>query len=332
MSSSRMRALVYRRYGGPEVLEPTDVETPVAGDGQLLVRVRAVGLNQYDLHFLHGDPYIARPQMGTGLRKPRRPMILGSDVAGVVDAVGPNVTGFSVGDEVFGTVWLGGLADLVAVSAGAVAPKPAGLSFEQAAALPMAALTALQGLRDTGGLRAGQRVIVNGAAGGVGSFAVQLAKVLGASTVSGVCSAASSEMVRSLGADEVTDYKRQDFTRLNRRYDLLFDTAGNHSLRSLCKALEPGGTLVLVGAGGGRLFGPMAQILGAKLQSRFLSPRILTMFVQPKTVDLLFIKHLVEEGKLRPALDRSYQLAQAADALRHLETRHAHGKVVVAMS
>jgi NADPH:quinone reductase-like Zn-dependent oxidoreductase len=259
-------------------------------------------------------------------------MILGSDVAGVVEAIGPNVTGFCVGDEVFGTVWLGGLADLVAVSAGAVAPKPEGLSFEQAAALPMAALTALQGLRDTGGLRSGQRVIVNGAAGGVGSFAVQLARSLGASSVTGVCSAASSEMVRSLGADEVIDYERQDFTKQGRKYDLLIDTAGNRSLRSLCRALEPSGTLVLVGAGGGRLLGPMAQILGAKLQSRFLSPRILTMFVQPKTADLLFIKHLVEEGKLRAAVDRSYPLAQAADALRHLETRHAHGKVVVAMS
>jgi NADPH:quinone reductase-like Zn-dependent oxidoreductase len=332
MSSNRMRALVYRRYGGPEVLEPTDTETPVAGDGQILVRVKAVGLNPYDLHFLHGDPYIARPQMGTGLRKPRRPMILGSDVAGVVEAIGPNATGFCVGDEVFGTVWLGGLADLVAVSAGAVAPKPEGLSFEQAAALPMAALTALQGLRDVGGLRSGQRVIVNGAAGGVGSFAVQLAKALGASAVTGVCSAASSELVRSLGADEVIDYGREDFTRLGRRYDLLFETVGNRSLRSFCRALEPSGTLVLVGAGGGRVLGPMAQILGAKLQSRFLSPRILTMFVQPKAEDLLFIKHLVEEGKLRPAMDRSYPLAQAADALRHLETRHAHGKVVVAMT
>jgi NADPH:quinone reductase-like Zn-dependent oxidoreductase len=259
-------------------------------------------------------------------------MIPGSDVAGMVEAVGPNVAGFRVGDEVFGTVGLGGLADLVAVSASVVAPKPEGLGFEQAAALPMAALTALQGLRDVGGLRAGQRVIVNGAAGGVGSFAVQLARSLGASTVTGVCSAASSEMVRSLGADEVIDYEREDFTRLGRRYDLLIDTVGNHSLRSFCRALEPSGTLVLAGAGGGRLLGPLAQILGAKLQSRFLGPRVLTMFMQTKTEDLLFIKHLVEEGKLRPVIDRSYPVAQTADALRHLETRHAHGKVVVAMT
>src|ERR1035437_2787488 len=313
MSSNRMRALVYRRYGGPGVLEPTDTEAPVAGDGQILVRVRAVGLNQYDLHCLHGDPYIARPQMGTGLRKPRRPMILGSDVAGVVEAIGPNVTGFHVGDEVFGTVGLGGLADLVAVSAGAVAPKPTNIGFEQAAALPMAALTALQGLRDVGGLRSGQRVIVNGAAGGVGSFAVQLAKALGASSVTGVCSAASSEMVRSLGADEVIDYEREDFTKQSGRYDLLFDTVGNHSLRSFCRALEPGGTLVLAGGGGGGLLGPMAQILGAKLQSRFLGPRVLTMFAQTKAEDLLLIKHLVEEGKLRPALDRSYPLARSEE-------------------
>jgi NADPH:quinone reductase-like Zn-dependent oxidoreductase len=173
---------------------------------------------------------------------------------------------------------------------------------------------------------------VNGAAGGVGSYAVQLAKALGASAVTGVCSAASSELVRSLGADEVIDYEREDFTKQSGRYDLLFDTVGNHSLRSFCKALEPSGTLVLVGAGGGRLLGPMAQILGAKLQSRFLGPRVLTMFAQTKTDDLLFIKQLVEEGKLRPAIDRTYPLAQAAEALRHLETRHAHGKVVVAMS
>ena len=332
MSGERMRALVFRRYGGPEVLESTDVEPPVAGDGQILVRVRAVGLNPYDLHFLRGDPYVARPMMGLGLRKPRRPVILGSDVAGVVEAVGPNVTGFRVGDEVLGTVGLGGLADLVAVSAGAVAPKPTNIGFGQAAALPMAALTALQGLRDVGGLRSGQRVIVNGAAGGVGSFAVQLAKALGASAVTGVCSAASSEMVRSLGADEVIDYEREDFTKQGRRYDLLIDTAGNRSLRSLCRALEPSGTLVLVGAGGGRLLGPIAQILGARLQSRFLGPRVLTMFAQTKAEDLLLIKNLVEEGKLRAAIDRSYPLAQAADALRHLETRHAHGKVVVAMT
>jgi len=327
-----MRALVFRRYGGPEVLESTEVEPPVAGDAQVLVRVRAVGLNPYDLHFVHGDPYVARPMMGLGLRKPRRPVILGSDVAGVVEAVGQNVTGFGIGDEVFGTVGLGGLADLVAAPVSAFAPKPEGLGFEAAAALPMAAVTALQGLRDVGGLRSGQRVIVNGASGGVGSFAVQLARALGASSVTGVCSAASSELVRSLGADEVIDHAREGFTRLGRRYDLLLDTVGNHSLRAFCRALEPNGTFVLAGAGGGRLLGPMAQILGAKVQSRLLGPRVLTMFAQTKTEDLLIVKGLVEEGKLRPVIDRTYPLAQAADALRHLDTRHAHGKVVVAMN
>ena len=170
---------------------------------------------------------------------------------------------------------------------------------------------------------------MNGAAGGVGSFAVQLAKALGASSVTGVCSAASSELVRSLGSDEVIDYEREDFTNQSRTYDLLFDTVGNHSLRSFCRAIEPGGTLVLAGAGGGRLLGPMRQILGAKLQSRFLGPRVLTMFAQTKTEDLLFIKQLVEEGKLRPAIDRTYPLSEAAEAMRYLEGGHARGKIVI---
>jgi NADPH:quinone reductase-like Zn-dependent oxidoreductase len=324
-----MQAIVSRRYGSPDVLEVAQVDRPSAGKDEVLVRIRAAAINPYDLHFLRGEPLLMRPMMGLGLRKPARPTIIGSDVAGVVEAVGEGVTRFRPGDEVYATVGMGGFGELVAVREDVLALKPTGATFEEAAAVPMAATTALQGLRDVGCLRSGQTVLINGASGGVGSFAVQFARTLGAATVTGVCSTANLELVRFLGADRVIDYTAEDFTQGTERYDLVVDTVGNRSLRALCRAATRNGTVVIVGGGGGRALGPVAQILAAKLQSRFVAQRVMTMFARSNAADLALIAGLIEEGKVRPVIDRTYQLAEAADALRYLETRHARGKVVV---
>ena len=324
-----MHAMTYARYGSPSVLEATQVDRPHAGDDEVVVRVRAVGINPFDLHFLHGDPYLMRPMMGLGLRKPRRPTILGSDVAGVVEVVGKNVVRFHEGDEVYSTVGMGGFAEFVAVRENLLALKPANTTFEQAAAVPMAATTALQGLRDLGRLQPGQTVLINGASGGVGSFAVQIAKVLGAAEVTGVCSTNNLELVRSIGADRVIDYTNEDFTRGERRYDLLVDTVGNHSLRAFARSVTPTGTLLLVGGGGGRLLGPVAQILGAKLGAPFLSQKVVTMFARSNGDDLDYLRQLIEADKLKPVINRTYPFAEAPEALRHLETRRARGKIVI---
>jgi NADPH:quinone reductase-like Zn-dependent oxidoreductase len=325
----QMQAIVYRRYGSPQVLEVARVDRPIPGDDEVLVRIRAVGINPYDSHFLHGDPYLMRPMMGLGVRRPRRATILGSDVAGVVDAVGANVTRFRPGDEVYATAGMGGFAEFVAVREDLLALKPAGITFEQAAAVPMAALTALQALRDFGRLQPGQKVLVNGASGGVGSFAVQIAKALGAAEVTGVCSARNVELVRSLGADHVVDYTAEDFTRSYRKHDLLIDTVGNRSLRAFSRALTPRGTFVVVGGGGGRWLGPVAQILRAKLLSPFVSARVVTMMARSNGADLAYVTELIEAGKVRPVIDRTYRLLEAAEAIRHLDTRRVRGKVVL---
>ena len=324
-----MQAIVFRRYGSPDVLEVAQVDRPIAGSGEVLVRVRAAAINPYDLHFLRGEPLLMRPMMGLGLRKPRRAVILGSDVAGVVEEVGEGVTRFGAGDEVYATVGMGGFGEVVAVREDVLALKPTGSTFEEAAAVPMAATTALQGLRDVGCLRPGQKVLINGASGGVGSFAVQFARTLGAATVTGVCSAANLELVRSLGADLVIDYTTEDFTRRAERYDLVVDTVGNRSLRALCRAATREGTVVIVGGGGGRALGPVAQIVAAKLQSRFVAQRVMTMFARSNAADLAAIAGLIEAGRVRSVVDRTYPFAEAADAMRYLETRHARGKVVV---
>lgn len=328
-----MKAFVYDRYGSPDILELKEVDRPTVADEQLLVRVRAAGINPYDWHLLRGDPYLVR--MVGGLRRPRKATIAGSDIAGVVEAVGKNVTRFRPGDEVYACVNVGGYAQYVCAPQTLVAQKPANLTFEQAAAVPMAAITALQGLRDAGRLQAGQTVLVNGAGGGIGHFAVQLAKALGAAEVTGVCSTGKVELVRSIGADHVIDYTREDFTRSGARYDMVFDTAGNHSIRAFRRALKPKGTFVIVGgaaAARGKLLGPGAQVIRAVLLSPLVrNQRIVTVAAKPSGQDLEFLRGLIEAGKVTPVVDRTFPFAEAPEAIRYLEQGHASGKVVVSV-
>jgi len=326
-----MKAIVYRRFGSPDVLELAEVERLAAGEGQVLVRIRAVGLNPYDWHFMRGEPLLFRPMMGVGVRKPRRPTVLGSDIAGVVEAVGEGVTRFRPGDEVYGTKGPGACAEYVVIPERALALKPVGVTFEEAAAVPMAGLTALQGLRDFGRLESGQKVLVNGASGGVGTFAVQIARALGAVEVTGVCSTGNMELVRSIGADHVIDYTRQDFTRSDPRQDLVVDTVGNRSLRALRRTLTPKGTLVLVGGGGGRLLGPIGQMIRAKMLSPFVSQGLVSMLATTKAEDLDYLRGLIEAGTVKPIVDRTYPLAEAPVAMRYLEQHHARGKVVISV-
>jgi len=327
-----MQAIVYRSYGSPDVLELAQIAAPEPGDDQVLVRVSAAGINPYDWRFMRGEPLIARKMIGTGVLRPNRTLIPGSDAAGVIAAVGANVTKFHVGDEVYACVGMGGLAELVAVGQDAVALKPVNLSFEAAAAVPMAAVTALQSLRDVGGLRAGQSILVNGASGGVGSFAVQIARHLGAAEVVGVCSAGNVALVRSLGATEVIDYSTEDFTRSGKHYDLVFDTVGNRSIRSLMHVVAPKGVLVIVGGGGGRVLGPIGQILRATLMSRFNGGRIRSTIARATAEELDNVTAMIEAGEVTPVIDRTYPLSKAADAMRYLEGHHAKGKVVITVS
>jgi len=317
-----MKAIVYRSYGSPDVLELTDIEKPAVADDAVLVRVRAASVNALDWHGMRGQPFLVR--MEDGLRRPKVGA-LGVDAAGHVEAVGKNVTHVQPGDEVFGAR-TGAFAEYV--SGRNFVAKPAGLTFEQAAAIPVAATTALQGLRDKGGIQAGQRVLVNGASGGVGTFTVQIAKALGAH-VTGVCSGGNVEMVRSIGADEVIDYTLEDFTRAGQQYDLILDIAGSRSLRSCRRVLTANGTLVVVGGPGGRWVSPADRWVKAKVISRFGSQRMLPFLAQITKEDLLVLKELVEEGKLRPVIDRTYPLSEVPEAVRYVEAGHARGKVVI---
>jgi NADPH:quinone reductase-like Zn-dependent oxidoreductase len=320
-----MRAVVQDRFGPPEVLELREVERPEAGDSQVLVRVRAASVNPADWYAMTGMPWLARPAMG--LRRPRTGR-LGVDLAGEVEAVGRNVTRFRPGDEVFGT-GDGTLAEYVAVGEATLAGKPGRLSFEQAAAVPVAALTALQGLRDKGRLRPGQRVLVNGASGGVGTFAVQLAKALGAE-VTAVCSPRNVEAARSLGADRVVDYTREDFTGSGRRHDLLLDVAGSRPWSACRRVLEPRGRLVLVGAPkGSRLLGPLGHIARARLTSLRASQKVVFFISKATSQDLTALAELLEAGTVTTSVERTYPLPEAADALRYLGEGHARGKLVV---
>ena len=324
-ATATMTAIVNRKYGSPDDLRLEEIDKPVLGDEGVLVRVRAASLNPYDWHFMRGLPYIARPMLG--LRKPKK-SVPGADVAGQVEAVGKNVTQFRPNDEVFGAGWSGSLAEYVCGGENDFAPKPASLTFEQAAALPMAGCTALQALRDRGQLQSGQGVLINGAAGGVGTFAVQIAKALGGD-VTGVCSTGNLDLVRSIGADQVVDYTREDFARSGRRYDLVLDLVANRSLSDLRRVLTPEGTLVLSGGGGGRLLGPLALMLRARVRSRFVSQRMLSFMAQLRRDDLVVLKELIEAGKVTPVIDRTYPLSEATEAIRYLETGHARGKIVI---
>ena len=321
-----MKAVVRTRYGSPDVLELRELDTPVPADDEVLVRVRAASVNRADWYSLTGRPWIARPM--SGLRRPKSDR-LGTDFAGTVEAVGRHVTTFRPGDEVFGGRD-GALAEYVCVrEERAIAPKPANVTFEQAGAVGVAGLTALQGLRDKGGLEAGERVLVNGASGGVGTFAVQVAKALGAE-VTGVCSPENVELVRSLGADHVVDYTRDDFTRGERRYDLVFDVAGSRPWSQLKRVLEPEGAIVLVGGPiSNRLFGPLGHVVKISLATMRGSRSSVFFIAKFDKADLEDLCRLLAEGKLTPVVDRQYDLSEIADAFRYMGEGHAHAKVVV---
>jgi NADPH:quinone reductase-like Zn-dependent oxidoreductase len=322
-----MKAVVQATYGSPDVLELRDVDKPVVGDGEVLVRVHAAGVDPGVWHLMTGRPYLVRV-MGYGLRTPKV-RTRGSDVAGRVAAVGTNVTRVQPGAEVFG-IGEGSFAEYVCARADRLAPKPARLSFEQAAAVPISALTALQALRDRGKVQPGQQVLIVGAAGGVGSFAVQLAKAFGAQ-VTGVCSTTKVDLVRSIGADHVVDYTREDFADGARRWDLIVDTAGRRSLSQLRRALTRRGTLVIVGGeGGGRWLGGFdRQILRAPILSLLVRPRLRPLVSKERSEDLVVLKELIEDGKVTPVIDRTYPLSEVSEAIRYLEAGHARGKIVI---
>ena len=327
-----MKAIVNDKYGSPEVLEVREIEQPVPGDGDVLVRVRAASVNARDWHVMRGDPYVARLMDRTmfGLNGPRL-KVRGSDFAGVVEAVGQGVQGLQPGDEVYGEAH-GAFAEYVCAPEDAVALKPTNLTFEQASAVPLAGNTALVGMRDVGRVEAGQRVLINGASGGVGTFAVQVAKSFGAE-VTAVCSTKNVDLVRSLGAKHVVDYTQEDFTRSGNRYDVLLDLVGNRSLTAFRRALTPTGTLILSGGGvsrGGNVIGPVALMMRGQLASTFIRrQRIVILAPTPSRANLTTLKDLLESRAVIPAIDRTYPLPEAAEAINYLETDHARAKVIL---
>jgi NADPH:quinone reductase-like Zn-dependent oxidoreductase len=327
-NTQSMQAMVYRCYGSPDVVKLEQVPKPIPADDGLLVKVRAASVNPLDWHYMRGKPYIMRPASGVGVPSDIR---LGVDFAGTVEAVGKSVTRFKPGDEVFGAE-NGSFAEYLTVKAtDFVALKPANLTFEQAAAVPVAAVTALQALRDKGHIQAGQKVLINGASGGVGPFAVQIAKAFGAD-VTAVCSTRNAATARSIGADHVIDYTREDFTRGLQRYDLILDIVGSHPLSDYRRVLTPTGSLVMVGGPSDEPWlGPLWASIKALLVSPFVSQKLIFMLADLKQDDLQTLSHLMETGKLTPVIDRRYKLSETADAIRYLEQGHARGKVIVAV-
>jgi NADPH:quinone reductase-like Zn-dependent oxidoreductase len=322
-----MKAIVYSRYGSPEVLRLEEMDRPSVGPGGVLVRVRGAAVNPYDWHFVRGEPYFIR--LLVGLRVPRR-QTLGVDFSGVVEAVAPDVTSFRPGDEVYG-MCNGAFAEYLCAPETAIARKPRTLGFELSAAVPLAGLTAMQGLRDSGKLRSGERVLIIGASGGVGTFAVQLAKEFGAH-VTGVCSTKNLELVQALGADEVIDYTQRDFAGTGETYDVIFQLGGEHSPSHCRRALSRRGRLVLSsGDSDGRWIGPMNRIIKAALLSPFVSQTLISLDVKRSRADLEELAGLIEGGKIKPVIDRTYPLTEVADAVRYVERGHARGKVLVQM-
>jgi NADPH:quinone reductase-like Zn-dependent oxidoreductase len=322
-----MRAIVQRGYGSPDVLELGEIATPSIEDDSVLVRVRASSVNRSDMYSIRGVPRWLTLAMTRSWKRPA-PGTPGTDVAGVVEAVGKNVTQFRPGDEVFGAR-SGAYAEYVlGTEKSALVPKPARITFEQAGAVGVAGVTALQGLRDVGKLRAGQRVLINGATGGVGTFAVQIAKALGAN-VTAVCKTSNVDLVRSLGADEVIDYLKEDFAKRPERYDLFFDVAGSRSLSTYTSVLVPGGTVVIAGARKGGMAGIIWRIVEARVRTRFGTHPIPFFIAKLKKDDLMTLKDMMEAGTVTPAVDRTYPLSETAAAVRYLETGHARAKVVI---
>ena len=324
-ATTPMKAIIYCEYGSPNVLKLENIEKPVPKDNEVLIKVRAASVNPLDWHHIRGTPYFMR--LDVGLRKPKV-IRLGVDYAGTVEAVGKSVTQFRPGDEVFGGR-TGAFAEYVAAREDrAITLKPPNLTFEQAATVPIAGITALQGLRDKGKIQPGQKVLINGASGGVGTFAVQIAKALGAE-VTGVCSTGNVEMVRSLGADRVIDYTREDFTRSAQRYDLIIDLVGNHSFSECRQVLKPKGGYVMIGGPPGRWIDPLPRLLGAAVMSKFVSQEMYGMLADLNKKDLVTLGDLMEAGKVKPVIDRRYKLSELPTAIRYLEQGHARGKVVI---
>ena len=338
-----MKAIVYYNYGSPDVLRYEEIEKPAAGDTEVLIGVRAASVNPLDGGSLKGVPYIFR--IAFGLPKPTvtQPGRPGVDVAGVVEAIGKNVTQFKPGDEVFGVcisdpqasgakVWVhrqGTFAEYVCAPESILVMKPDNVTFEQAASAPVAAFTALQGLRDKGQIQRGQKVLVNGAAGGVGTFAVQIAKSFGAEVI-GVCSTRNVDMVRSIGADRVIDYTQEDFTKRGERYDMIFDCVGNHSLSECRRALNADGICVMVGDLSGRgMIGLLSRLIAALVLSRFMRQKAVTFLARPNKEDLTTMYELMKSGKVKPVIDKRYTLREVPAAIRYLGEKHARGKVVI---
>ncbi len=318
-----MKAIAQDRYGSADVLEFREIDRPEVGDDAVLVRVRAAAVNALDWHVMRGSPYIARPMIGW--RRP--PTVRGVDVAGEVEAVGRNVQQFRPGDAVFG--WcLGAFAEYASAGEDHFVAKPANLTYEEAAAVPLAGMTALQGLRDAGNLQAGERVLIIGASGGVGTYAVQIAKALGAE-VTGVCSTRNLDLVRSIGADHVIDYTREDFIADGPRFDLIFELAGTRSPLAIRRALTPGGRLVMSSGAGGRWLGPIGRMVKARLASPFVSQRMAFLTATENHADLVTLHELIGSGSVRPVIDRSYGLREAPDAIRYVDAGHTRGKTVV---
>ncbi len=327
--SNPMKAIVHCDYGLTN-LKLQDIEKPVPNDDQILVKVRAASVNPYDWHFIEGTPYIMRA-MGVGLRKPKD-IRLGVDFAGTVETVGKNVTQYKPGDEVFGGSTGAFAQYLCRRATGSVAPKPAGLTFEQAASVNIAGITALQAVRDKGKVQPGQKVLINGASGGVGTFAVQIAKSFDAD-VTGVCSTRNVDLVRSLGADQVIDYTKEDFAKNDQRYDVILDNVPNHSLSEIRHSLTPNGKYVMIGGGGpndNRWVGPFGRVIHTLVLSPFINQKMGMMMAQPSTQDLTLLAEMVQSGKLKTVIDRTYKsLSEVPDAIRYLEEGHARGKVVI---
>ena len=320
-----MKAIVYRCYGSPDVLQFEDIEKPSPADDEVLVKIHAASVNPLDWHYMRGSPYLLR--LGAGLGAPNRAG-LGVDFSGTVESVGASVSRFKPGDEVFGGA-NGAFAEYATIREDrALVLKPAGVSFEQAASAPIAAITALQALRDAGKIKPGQKVLINGASGGVGTFAVQIAKSFGAE-VTGVCSTRNVEMVRSIGADHVIDYKKEDYTQSGQTFDLIIDMVGNHSLLENRKVLNPEGIFVIIGGPKGNWLAPLMSPVKAFMLSPFVGQEFVMMIAKMRRDDLATLGDLMETGKVVPVIDRRFQLRDTADAIRYSEKGHAQGKILV---